>query len=384
MEAAKVQANLREIAEQFAKERGSRQLRRELVRADFDQIKAAGFLLTGVPIEQGGLWESTARSTRPICEMLRTLAQGDSSVALVCSMHPAVLLFWLATSQVPPAFQDKWEKQRHDLCQTAAEGAWWGTVASEPGSGGDLTKSKANAQLDPRTGSYLISGHKHFGSGTGIADYMLTTALPAAESRADWFYLDMRGIALDGSQGVKLTVPWDAHGMIATQSHALFFENFPATRIAWPDNINKVVNATNSAAVAYFGAVMTGIVETAIATARQKLEPKFDALSAFEQVEWIKVQQEAWLVEQAYEGMLRAIESSPNPVREVLLAKTAISEMAEAALGRLCRVIGGSAFGRNSPFGFWFEDVRAMGFLRPPWALLYDSLIKLSSPPKAK
>jgi hypothetical protein len=31
-----------------------------------------------------------------------------------------------------------------------------------------------------------------------------------------------------------------------------------------------------------------------------------------------------------------------------------------------------------SPFASWFEDVRALGFLRPPWGLAYDNLFLTS------
>jgi hypothetical protein len=75
--------NVRELSARFATERPARQQRREL----------------------GGIWESVRRSTRPLCELLRTLAHGDSSVALVCAMHPTVLVFWLAHAQVPAPFQ---------------------------------------------------------------------------------------------------------------------------------------------------------------------------------------------------------------------------------------------------------------------------------------
>ncbi|MFP6658947.1 MAG: hypothetical protein VB853_12260, partial [Pirellulales bacterium] len=64
------------------------------------------------------------------------------------------------------------------------------------------------------------------------------------------------------------------------------------------------------------------------------------------------------------------------PRLEVLQGKTAIAELAEVMLGRLCKVAGGSSFSRRSPFGFWFEDVRALGFLRPPWGLAYQNLIE--------
>jgi hypothetical protein len=41
-------------------------------------------------------------------------------------------------------------------------------------------------------------------------------------------------------------------------------------------------------------------------------------------------------------------------------------------------VLGGGTFSRSSPFGFWLEDVRALGFLRPPWGLAYEQLLQLS------
>ncbi len=91
LDAQTVVENVRELAREFAEERGERQLRRELYRSDFDKIKDAGYLLTAVPVDQGGIFESVERSTRPICDMLRILAHGDPSVALVSAMHPAVI-----------------------------------------------------------------------------------------------------------------------------------------------------------------------------------------------------------------------------------------------------------------------------------------------------
>ena len=189
MDSQTVLENVHELSEQFAQERRERQLRRELGSADFEALRETGFLLTGVPIEQGGLWESAARSTRPICELLRTLAHGDSSVALVSSMHPAVLSFWLGTPQAEPPYQEAWDEQRNRLFETAQEGAWWGTITSEPGSGGDITKSKASARPTEPPGAYRLTGQKHFGSGAGMCSYMITTALPEGEQTPDFFFL---------------------------------------------------------------------------------------------------------------------------------------------------------------------------------------------------
>src|SRR5713226_5454561 len=115
MDAATVFENIQQTTAQFASQRRERQERRGLVAADFAQLREAGFLLTGAPVDHGGIWESVSGSTRPICEMLRTLAHGDSSVALVCAMHPAVLNFWMATAQASAPFDKAWDDQRRSI-----------------------------------------------------------------------------------------------------------------------------------------------------------------------------------------------------------------------------------------------------------------------------
>ena len=254
---------------------------------------------------------------------------------------------------------------------TARDGHWWGTVTSEPGSGGDVLQTRATAVPDG-DGGYRITGPKHFGSGSGITSYMVTTALPAGEEAPDIFFLDMRGMPWDGSRGLTMTAAWDGHGMPATQSHAFDLAGVQAGRVAWPDYAARRAQTNNGFVAAIFTAVVAGIARTAFETAQRQLGGRHTSLRAFEQVEWARAEMDAWLIEQAYEGMVRGAEQQSG--RAVLLAKTAIAELAESMLTRLCRVLGGGTFARQSPFGFWFEDVRALGFLRPPWALAYDNV----------
>src|SRR5438045_7035338 len=137
---------VRAIAEEFAHDRAERQKRRNLIRADFDRLADAGFLLSGVPVGMGGMWENTASTTRPLCELLRALAHGDSSVALVSSMHPAVLSLWLTTPRAPAPYEGAWDEQRKQVFGWARDGDWWGTITSEPGSGGDIAATKATVR----------------------------------------------------------------------------------------------------------------------------------------------------------------------------------------------------------------------------------------------
>jgi alkylation response protein AidB-like acyl-CoA dehydrogenase len=374
MDANTVYQNLRAISADFAAERRERQQRRELVAADFARLRDAGFLLAGVPVDHGGIWQSVGESARPICEMLRILAHGDSSVALVCAMHPVVLNFWMATAQAPPPFDQTWQEQRNWIFRNVCEGAWWGTIASEPGAAGDTSKTKATARRGSADGIYLLTGQKNFGSGSGVTSFMITVAVPEGESNPDMFVLDMRDVPWDGSAGVTLTAAWDGHGMAATQSHAMAFNEFPVTRMAWPGQFRRLGDATAGLAQCCFTAVTVGVAEVALETARERVAARRDALRAYERVEWTRAELEGWLIEQAYEGMLRAIEAGRDNRLRAVQAKTAIAELAESVLRRICRILGGGTFSRSSPFGYWYEDVRALGFLRPPWGLSYDQL----------
>ena len=372
-----VQRGIRDIATRWSGERAERQQRRELRPAEFGEIAETGFLELVVPAEAGGLWTASTTSTRPVCDVLRELARADSSVALVTSMHHTVVyLCWLSDLTAPPERAAAWQEQRREVFRSILGGAWFGTITSEPGSGGDVTKTKATAE-PIADGRYRLSGMKQFGSGSGITSFMMTSAVPAGATAPEAFFMDVRAARWDGSAGMTLLAPWDGHGMIATQSHGFRFDGYPAALVAWPGYLEKRMPQAGPFLACAFSAVIAGIVDTAMDAARGTLGPKRAALRAYEQVEWAQANVEAWLIGQAYEGMLRAMERENG--RGTLEGKTAIAGLAESLTSRLCKIVGGGTFGRGSPFGHFAEDVRALGFLRPPWGLAYDRLFESSS-----
>jgi alkylation response protein AidB-like acyl-CoA dehydrogenase len=380
---ASLAAGVDELADGWRSERAERQARRSLDQADFDRLAEAGYLQVAVPEAQGGLWRSLPESTRPTCGVLRTLAGADPSVALVSSMHPAVLAFWLAS---PDRERAAWSEQSDAVTHTAAAGEQWGTITSEPGSGGDILRTRSEAAIDdgwdaPFPGrTYRVTGDKHFGSGSGVTSFMLTTAIPEGEDRPHLFALDVRGRPWDGSDGLRLTAEWDGVGMAATQSHAMRLDGCPAVRLAWDGPVEDLTLAAGPFITCAFVAVVLGVLDEAVETARRQLEPKAGQLRAYEQVEWSRAEMEHWLAVQAFEGALRTVEAGDRlrSVHAGLRAKTAVAELAESALGRMARVIGGGSFSRRSPFASWYEDVRALGFLRPPWGLAFDNLFGTS------
>jgi alkylation response protein AidB-like acyl-CoA dehydrogenase len=379
---ADVVADVRTIAEDWRADRKERQGRRHLDQADFDRLRDAGLLRLVAPVDSVGLLDSVEASVRPLCEAYRQLAAGDPSVALVSSMHPAVVAFWLAS---PDAAQPAWEEQRRAVFASAAAGEQWGTITSEPGSGGDIAKTKATATpadvepfLPGRT--YAVTGDKHFGSGSGVTDRMMTTAVPDDEQDPTIFVLDVRGRPWDGTVGLKLIAEWDGMGMAATQSHAMRLEGAPATRLAWERPLDEVTRAANPLISSLFTAAVLGILDEAVAVAREQVRARAEGLRAYERVEWARAEQDHWVAVQAYEGALRAVEGGRPDValHDAMRAKQAVADLAEGILLRLTRVLGGGTFSQRSPFAHWFEDVRALGFLRPPWGLAYDNLFLTS------
>ena len=362
-------------------QRSDRQARRNLERADFDALRDAGMLLTVVPVEDGGLWRGRASSARPVCELLRLMATADPAVALVSAMHPSVVGYWLCS---PDPAQPDWEAQRRAVFASAVAGEQWGTITSEPGSGGDITRTRATAAPsgDPgfMTGrAYGVSGDKHFGSGSGITDRMVTTAIPDGETAPAMFALDVSGRPWDGTAGLRMIAEWDGVGMAATQSHAMRLEGAPGVRAAYDGPLGDITGGAGAFIATLFTAVILGIVDEAIAVARQQLAPKRDEMRSLERVEWTRAVSDHWLAVQAFEGSLRTLEAGdPTALFAAVCAKQSVAELAEGTLSRLARVVGGGAFSRRSPFAHWYEDVRALGFLRPPWGLAYDSLFAQS------
>jgi alkylation response protein AidB-like acyl-CoA dehydrogenase len=373
--------DVQSIAESWKTQRSDRQARRSLERADFDALRDAGFLCAVVPEDMGGLWRDPASSARTVCELLRVLATADPAVALVSAMHPSVVSFWLLN---PDPSQPAWEAQRRAVFASAAAGEQWGTITSEPGSGGDISRTRATAtptnDVSSMLGrSYAVTGDKHFGSGSGIADRMITTAIPEGEDEPTMFALDVRGRPWDGTAGLTLIAEWDGMGMAATQSHAMRLDRAPGVRLARLGPLTDITTGAGAFVATLFTAVIVGVLDEAIAVAKQQLRLKANDLRAYEQVEWTRAVNDHWLAVQAYEGSLRTIEAGePTTNFAALCAKEAVAELAEVTLGRLARVLGGGTFSRRSPFAHWYEDVRALGFLRPPWGLAYDNLFALS------
>ena len=371
MDFQQLEDNLDALVNTWMPGRSERMGRDALDRADFDELAKAGLTLTGVPADLGGLWQGAAQSARPVAMLLRKLASVDPSLALVAAMHPTVLLMWMpGDADGLPA---GWKKDRDDVLGAARDGHWFGTVASEPGIGGDILATKSTAR--PENDSiWCMSGDKFMGSGSGMTSFMMTVAVPEGEQRPDIFLVDMRGLAWDGSQGLKMVRPWDGIGMAATQSHAFRFDDVRVTRHGLSGGALDLLPQIAPVIGFMFSAVFVGILDAAAAESKRILGKRAQRLSGFEQSTWIKALNHIWLAQQAFEGMARSLETR-DAGTDILHGKLAIADLAETALSGLSHVVGGASLSQSSPFGQWMQDVRALGYLRPPRALSYARIL---------
>ena len=381
MKAQQILEKVPAIVAEWAEQRADRQQRTKADPDDYKQLREIGIPLLAVPVEFGGTWEGLAKSARTIGTYLRTLAQGDPSITLASSMHQGVLASWRVPT-VPEPYNDSWQIQRSEVFSTVTDGAWWGTIVSEPGSGGDTGKTQSLCiPASPDTLSYRLSGQKHFGSGSGLTSFMTTRAIPEGETGPDLFFMEVRDQPWDGSTGIRLAAEWRGHGMSSTNSHAFEFTNFPATRVAWPGHQAELMAGNGSLGGMSFTSVIVGVVDAAMNYTKHWLKTNLangSSLRAFQQVEWTMAEQEYWLIEQAWESGIRSFDNNTLERRTVLLAKENVARLSASVLDRLCKLSGGTAYTKYSPLGTWLQDVRALGYLRPPWALAFDNMFNMS------
>ena len=101
----------------------------------------------------GGLWEGLA-SARPVCEIYRNLAGADPSVALVSVDAPRG--HRASGSSAPTTRTSPGQRSAAAVFASALAGDQWGTITSEPGSGGDIARTKAVAA--PVDGEPFLAG----------------------------------------------------------------------------------------------------------------------------------------------------------------------------------------------------------------------------------
>ena len=169
---------------------------------DFDDLKAAGYLLMAVPNEFGGLGMSLAQVA---CET-RRLAMYAPATALCINMHN----YWVGLTA------DLWrsgDKSLEWLLREAAAGEVFAAGHAETGN--DIPVLLSTTKAEKVSGGYKFTGRKAFGSLTPVWTRLGLHGLDMSDPKAPKV---VHAFMPRDTKGFTIKETWDVMGMRATRS----------------------------------------------------------------------------------------------------------------------------------------------------------------------
>jgi len=175
---------------------------------DFEDLRAAGYLLAAVPVELGGLGMDLAE----VCALQRRLAGRAPATALGTNMH----LYWTG---VAADLRRNGDDSLSWLLEEAAAGEVFAAGHGEAGNDVPLLMSTTEARRVD--GGYAFTGHKIFGSlspvWTRLGVHGMDTSDPANP-------MVVHGFLPRDASGYHILETWDVLGMRATRSDDTILE----------------------------------------------------------------------------------------------------------------------------------------------------------------
>jgi alkylation response protein AidB-like acyl-CoA dehydrogenase len=169
---------------------------------DFEELRAAGYLLMAVPTELGGLGMTLAE----VCQEERRLARRSPATALALNMH----VYWTGVAA------DLWrhgDKSVSWILEEAVAGEVFAAGHGE--SGNDLPVLLSTARAEPADGGYKIYAHKIFGSLTPVWTRLGLHALDTSDPENPKV---VHAFMPRDTSGYHVEETWDTLGMRATRS----------------------------------------------------------------------------------------------------------------------------------------------------------------------
>ncbi|UXZ56284.1 acyl-CoA dehydrogenase family protein [Curtobacterium sp. Arg-1] len=326
---------------------------------DLDELRAAGYLRIGVPVEQGG----AGLGLRATAGVQRALAQAAPATALGLGMHQV----WV---QAARAVRARGESFLQAVTDHAADDHLLAFGVSEPGNDAVLFDSSTTAEPDG-DGGYRFTGTKMFTSLAPAWDVMSVFGkdTSGAEPRL------VHGFVLRSDGDVEHLDDWDTLGMRATQSRTtkLHGVHVPAGRIVRSlpvgPNQDPLVFGIFASFELLIASVYVGIAERAIALAATAVAGR-TAADGTRRSEDPDVRRAIADLRGAVDAITLQVDSLARSVDEVddlgarwfpLLVgtKARAVDTAQHVVDEAMRVVGGSAFRASSELARLARDVRA-------------------------
>jgi alkylation response protein AidB-like acyl-CoA dehydrogenase len=198
-----------EMLARFASRAASYDRENRFFEEDFEELRAANYLLLPLPSEFGGAGMTLAE----VCREQRRLAYYAPATALAVNMH----LYWIGVAA------DLWHRGDVSLewiLREAAAGEIFAAGHAE--SGNDLPVLLSTSKAERVNGGYRFTGRKHFGSLTPVWTrfglHGMDTSDPSQPKIVHAF------MPRDAS-GYAIKETWDVLGMRATRSDDTVLEN---------------------------------------------------------------------------------------------------------------------------------------------------------------
>ena len=232
---------------------------------DFDELRAAGYLLAAVPRELRGRGLTFAQC---MAEQ-RRLASHAPATALGINMH----LYWTGVAA------DLWRAGDKSL-EWLLDGAVRGEVfaAGHAERGNDIPVLLSTSRAERVDGGYRLTGHKHFGSLTPVWTFLGVHAMDTSDPGAPRV---MHAFMPRGTAGYRIEETWDVLGMRATASQDTILEGaFVPDRYvarvvpAGFAGADLFVLATFAWALVGFANVYYGLAQQALARTVENLKKK--------------------------------------------------------------------------------------------------------------
>jgi alkylation response protein AidB-like acyl-CoA dehydrogenase len=316
-------------------------------------LREAGLFRLIVPEELGGMGAGLAEAV----EVLRTLAHGSPSTALMFMMHVSVLSQLLIDAELVPAqHRAFFREQRAWAFGEAMNGRIFGVANSEPGAAGDVHNSRALV-TDGR-----ISGLKSFCSMGTNADYYMAAARDEHGTLEYW-------IVANDPLHVRADSTWNAVGMRSSESVMLRFDG---ARAIAPLGYPGLVDGFNNRhwAGLNFTAIFVGTAESLLDELRRQNG------GVLHQTECVDFH--------------LTIQASLAFVRHCVAVEPRVPDAAYRALVRDCKVFstrslaqrasalyiaqGGSAYRFGASASRKFRDLLAGPSVRPPVGMAFDEI----------
>ena len=176
---------------------------------DFEELRAAKYLLLPVPAEFGGPGMTLAE----VCREQRRLAYYAPATALAVNMH----LYWVGIAA------DLWHRGDTSLewmLREAAAGEIFAAGHAE--SGNDLPVLLSTSKAERVEGGYKFTGRKHFGSLTPV---WTRFGLHGMDTSSPGQPRVVHAFMPRGTAGCTIKETWDVLGMRATRSDDTVLEN---------------------------------------------------------------------------------------------------------------------------------------------------------------